>query len=159
VRSILLSVTVLLAVLQCESVGFAQNDDRSVVIVNAEDAPAELVDVRLAHVSGLGMELVIATVRNKGQESLTRVNLIGLLFDERGVVRQAFVNGNSDSGVTLPEGPIRALGRQTLSMKVAPVEIHPGWKIVVAITGTSTVRSKWVVDDHALLAQAQARLH
>jgi hypothetical protein len=157
-------VVALTIVLTHTSAGTAQTgavDPHAVVMMNADEAPADLTNVELVR-SSLGIpEVVHVTVRNRGEAPLALIRINAFVFNEKGILRLRAFNG----GVPMGRGQLPTFGQGALAphdMRSGDIMVHhvdarPDWKVVVAIEEADTATTKWTNDNLREKAQVSVQ--
>ncbi len=107
----------------------------SVIVLNAEDSPAEVMDAILVR-SATGAPAVLhITTHNRLTGPLFKVRVAALLFDSKGGLQlQSF-------GVDAR--PIAPLGNWMSNIIVNHVRADSHWRVVIAIEQAYTITNKW----------------
>jgi hypothetical protein len=146
-----LSFLFLVAVVSLPARGLAQQfapDRSAVVVLNADDAPAELTDVQIMR-NGFGTsEMVRVTVKNRTPDPLTVLRIDALVFNEKATLRMQAFGG----------GPIAGLGVRVFDVRVQHPEAKPEWKVVVAVKDANTSTRTWTVENEAIKTKARESL-
>jgi hypothetical protein len=123
-------------------------DRLSVIVLNSDDAPVELLNVAVSRNITGTPAVVHMTVRSRVPEPLALVKVDALVFDGRDVLRlQSF-------GRTTK--PIPGFGSVSRDVVVNRALAQPDWKVVVAVMEVDAPTRKWLNEN--LTEKAQASL-
>jgi hypothetical protein len=133
-------------------------DSSGVVVLNANDAPAEITAAQLVRGAFGAPETVRVTVRNRTPEPLA-IQVDALLFTEKGILRmQAFSGAGRATGRGQNFGFVPALGTSTGTIVVHHIDAKPDWRVVVAIKEANSPIHKWSAENEVLKQNAHASL-
>ena len=133
-------------------------DSSGVVLLNADDTPAEITEAHLVRGALGAPETIRVTVRNRTQEPLA-IQVDALLFNEKGILRmQSFSSPVRAAGRGQNFWLVPALGTSTGTILVHHVDAKPDWRVVVAIKEAVSPTHKWSAENEPLKERAQASL-